>query len=72
MLLRKSRLWYAVPGRLFHLSRAPISHFENRPREQNFLGPPTTIIDPDLPLLEVFWRSVLPWARVEGVPPANR
>ena len=27
------------------------------------------VIDPDLPLLEVFWRSLLPWARVDGVLP---
>lgn len=26
------------------------------------------MIDPDLPLVEVFWRSLMPWARVEGVP----
>jgi hypothetical protein len=35
-------------------------------------GPPTEIIDPDWPLLEVFWRSALPWAHVEGVPPPQR
>ena len=29
------------------------------------------VIDPDLPLLELFWRSLLPWVRVEGVPPAR-
>ena len=28
-----------------------------------------TVIDPDLPLFEVFWRSLLPWARVDGVAP---
>ena len=27
------------------------------------------IIDPDLPMMELFWRSMLPWARVDGVPP---
>ncbi len=27
------------------------------------------VIDPDLPLAELLWRSMLPWARVEGVPP---
>lgn len=27
------------------------------------------VIDPDLPLVEIFWRSFLPWARVDGVPP---
>mmetsp|Transcript_25597 Transcript_25597/g.70424 ORF Transcript_25597/g.70424 Transcript_25597/m.70424 type:complete len:687 (-) Transcript_25597:1827-3887(-) len=41
-------------------------------RENSFAGPPTEVIDPDLPLLEVFWRSALPWAHVEGVPPPAR
>ncbi|KAL3943995.1 MAG: hypothetical protein SGBAC_001948 [Bacillariaceae sp.] len=36
-------------------------------QQQGFAGPPTEMIDPDLPLLEVFWRSALPWAHVEGV-----
>ena len=27
------------------------------------------VIDPDLPIAEVFWRSMLPWARVDGIPP---
>lgn len=40
-----------------------------RPR---FLGPPTQVVDPDWPLVEVFWRSFLPWNRVEGVPSAPR
>ncbi|KAL3920444.1 MAG: hypothetical protein SGILL_003263, partial [Bacillariaceae sp.] len=35
-------------------------------------GPPTVQIDADSPLLEIFWRSALPWAHVEGVPPPNR
>lgn len=35
-------------------------------------GPPTEMIDPDWPMLEVFWRSFLPWAHVEGVPPPRR
>mmetsp|Transcript_32837 Transcript_32837/g.72059 ORF Transcript_32837/g.72059 Transcript_32837/m.72059 type:complete len:594 (+) Transcript_32837:769-2550(+) len=26
------------------------------------------MIDPDLPLAEVFWRSLMPWNHVEGVP----
>ena len=30
------------------------------------------LIDPDLPLLEVFLRSLLPWARVDGVLAPNR
>lgn len=42
------------------------------PRDSYFGGPPTVVIDPDLPLLEVFWRSALPWAHVEGVPPPAR
>jgi hypothetical protein len=37
-----------------------------------FAGRPTQEIDPDLPLLEIFWRSALPWAHVEGVPPPPR
>jgi hypothetical protein len=41
-------------------------------RDQYFGGPPTEEIDPDLPLAELFWRSALPWAHVEGVPPADR
>lgn len=35
-------------------------------------GPPTNVIDPDIPLLELFWRSALPWNRVDGVLPPNR
>jgi hypothetical protein len=35
-------------------------------------GPPTQNVDPDWPLMEVFWRSALPWNHVEGVPPARR
>ena len=27
------------------------------------------VIDPDLPIAEIFWRSMMPWARVDGVPP---
>ena len=38
----------------------------------NLLGPPTEMIDPDWPLLEVYWRSLAPWAHVEGVPPPRR
>lgn len=36
------------------------------------LGPPTQHVDPDWPLLEVFWRSFLPWNHVDGVPPPRR
>ena len=35
-------------------------------------GPPTGVIDPDDPLVEVLWRSMLPWNRVDGVPPPRR
>ena len=35
-------------------------------------GPPTGIVDPDWPIAEVFWRSLLPWNHVEGVPPPRR
>jgi hypothetical protein len=42
-------------------------------RPQHWLGgPPTNVVDPDWPLVEVFWRSFLPWNRVEGVPPPPR
>jgi hypothetical protein len=37
-----------------------------------FGGPPTGIVDPDWPIAEVFWRSLLPWNHVEGVPPPRR
>jgi Transcriptional repressor TCF25 len=35
-------------------------------------GPPTHNIDPDSPLLEIFWRSAMPWNHVDGVPPPAR
>ena len=41
-------------------------------RRQPLLGPPTHHVDPDWPLLEVFWRSFLPWNHVDGVPPPRR
>jgi Transcriptional repressor TCF25 len=37
-----------------------------------FFGPPTEMIDPDWPMAEVFWRSLLPWNYVEGIPPPRR
>jgi hypothetical protein len=40
--------------------------------QQGFAGPPMEVIDPDWPLLEVFWRSMQPWATVDGVPPPPR
>lgn len=44
-------------------------HHEQQPRVRQPMvgGPPTGVIDPDLPLMEIFWRSLLPWNRVEGV-----
>lgn len=45
----------------------------NRARRRDpLLGPPTQNIDPDWPMLEVLWRSFLPWNRVEGIPPPRR
>lgn len=44
----------------------------NRLDRGRFLGPPTQIVNPDWPMLEVFWRSILPWNRVEGIPPPRR
>ena len=41
-------------------------------RRQPLLGPPTHHVDPDWPLVEVFWRSFLPWNHVDGVPPPRR
>jgi hypothetical protein len=35
-------------------------------------GPPTNVVDPDWPLVEVLWRSFLPWNHVEGVRPPTR
>ena len=46
--------------------------FQVNERGAALAGPPTELIDPDWPLLEVFWRSALPWAHVEGVPPLER
>ena len=37
------------------------------PPQPRFLGPPTGVIDPDLPLVELLWRSILPWNHVDGV-----
>ncbi len=30
------------------------------------------VIDPDLPIAEIYWRSMMPWARVDGVPPGRQ
>jgi Transcriptional repressor TCF25 len=35
-------------------------------------GPPTEIINPDWPILELFWRSFLPWTHVDGISPPAR
>lgn len=35
-------------------------------------GPPSQMIDPDWPIVEVFWRSFLPWTHVDGVIPPRR
>lgn len=32
------------------------------------LGPPTQNIDLDWPLLEIFWRSLLPWNHIDEIP----
>mmetsp|Transcript_17637 Transcript_17637/g.27007 ORF Transcript_17637/g.27007 Transcript_17637/m.27007 type:complete len:330 (+) Transcript_17637:343-1332(+) len=29
-------------------------------------------LDPDMPMMELFWRSFMPWTRVEGMPPPRR
>lgn len=44
----------------------------NRMIQRHFFGPPTQIVDPDWPMVEVFWRSFLPWNHVEGIPPPRR
>jgi len=38
-------------------------------RDQGENNDGIVVIDPDLPLLEIFWRSFLPWTRVRGVRP---
>ena len=40
-----------------------------RHTQTSFLGPPSELVDPDWPMLEVFWRSLLPWNDVVGMPP---
>lgn len=40
-----------------------------RQLQRQFLGPPTQVVDPDWPMAEVFWRSFLPWNRVDGIAP---
>jgi Transcriptional repressor TCF25 len=54
----------------------PLEAVENRARAgmQGIVigGPPVHDIDPDSPILEVLWQSMLPWNRVQGVPPPRR
>lgn len=53
----------------------PLEALEQRARGQQGIvlgGPPTHTIDPDDPLVEVLWRSMMPWNHVEGVPPPRR
>ena len=46
---------------------AGVEELELGGNQSLFAGPPTERIDPDWPLLEIFWRSALPWAYVDGV-----
>lgn len=41
---------------------------QNNPVRRGLFGPPTQLIDLDWPLLEIFWRSLLPWNRIEEIP----
>jgi hypothetical protein len=65
-----------VPRFLQGMPREGMAHadhaFAALPNQPGFAGPPTNIVDPDWPLLEVFWRSALPWNHVDGVPPPQR
>ena len=52
-----------------------LAQFQRQQQQQNGImigGPPTHMIDPDSPMLEVFWRSMMPWNHVDGVPPPRR
>jgi hypothetical protein len=46
--------------------------FGNAAVRQKFFGPPTNNIDLDLPMLEIFWRSLLPWNRIDEIPRPRR
>lgn len=35
---------------------------------RTLFGPPTNNIDLDWPILEIFWRSLLPWNRIDEIP----
>lgn len=39
----------------------------NAVRRRTFFGPPTNVIDLDWPLMEIFWRSLLPWNRIDEI-----
>ncbi|GAX19869.1 hypothetical protein FisN_1Lh667 [Fistulifera solaris] len=66
------------PRFLRHMPRGAI-HGQQRMDIENLpagfpalFGPPTNVVDPDWPLMEVLWRSFLPWNHVEGVRPPAR
>lgn len=63
---RGDRMEAGIEDQLLDANGMPV------PRQMMFGGPPTQVVDPDWPLVEVFWRSFLPWNRVEGVPPPRR
>ena len=44
--------------------------FEQMQRDRN--GDGVVIVDPDAPIMELFLRSMMPWARVQGIPPGRR
>lgn len=54
----------------------PLEALEARARAGNqgivLGGPPTNNLDPDAPLVELLWQSMLPWNHVEGIPPPPR
>lgn len=62
--------------RVGHQNIDPLEAVENRARAgmQGIVigGPPLHDIDPDSPILEVLWKSMLPWNRVQGVPLGRR
>jgi len=68
------------PNRRRFLRRADAAHAQVQDEGPNIFqgggfvigGPPTNVIDPDDPLVEVLWRSMLPWNTVAGVPPPRR
>lgn len=59
-------------GRNFDMHGNIAGAHGNALNQRAFLGPPTHNVDPDWPMLEVFWRSFLPWNHVDGIPPPRR